>query len=431
MPISCRERHRTETPIRPGGLAGTPFRDLDRESIVATPCRRPYDPVVPGATVPRSSSPTHVLRAITRLNIGGPARQALSLTRELAEDYPTLLVAGTPTEVEGELSDPAVTVHRVPLVRPLSPANDLRALVALRALMRQHRPRIVHTHMAKAGTLGRIAARTSLVRPRTVHTFHGHVLDGYFSPRATRTFIQAERALARTTDVLVAISPEIRDELLDLGIGRPEQYRVIPLGFDLSDHLAAGASTGTLRRSLGVPDDAVLAGIVGRLVPIKDHETMFGAIARTSGIHLAVIGDGERRSELERSAGAFGIGARVHFLGWRTDVAAVMSELDIVALSSRNEGTPVSLIEAAACARPVVATDVGGVRSVVKDGVTGFVVPPGQPAALARALERLARAAELRAAMGAAAREASAPFSLARLVKNVQALYAEVLASRR
>ncbi|MDP9072902.1 MAG: glycosyltransferase, partial [Actinomycetota bacterium] len=166
-----------------------------------------------------------VVRLITRLNIGGPARQALILTRELAEVYPTLLVAGTPSAVEGELSDPAVRVERVPLVRQLRPTTDVQALASTRRLLRCHHPKLLHTHMAKAGTIGRLAALSlGRYRPRTVHTFHGHVLDGYFHPLVQRSFVEVERRLARHTDLLIAVSPQIRDSLLAIGIGTAEQY---------------------------------------------------------------------------------------------------------------------------------------------------------------------------------------------------------------
>ncbi|MEO7556151.1 MAG: glycosyltransferase, partial [Acidimicrobiales bacterium] len=197
-----------------------------------------------------------VVRIITRLNIGGPARQALLLTRELAADYPTVLAAGTPTTSEGELADPAVTVRRLPLVRSLSPRRDARAVAAVRALLREHRPRLLHTHMAKAGTVGRIAALSSgRDRPRLVHTFHGHVLEGYFRPAVQRAFLEVERRLATRTDILIAVSPQIRDELLALGIGVPDQYRVVPLGLDLEPFFAVSGPSGALRRQLCLSSD--------------------------------------------------------------------------------------------------------------------------------------------------------------------------------
>lgn len=369
-----------------------------------------------------------MVRLITRLNIGGPARQALSLTRELRPEFDTVLAAGVPTPEEGELTDPQVEVNRVPLTRPVAPRIDLRGLVAVRRLLADHRAELLHTHMAKAGTLGRLAAITGRRRPVTIHTFHGHVLDGYFGARTQRAFIAAERILARRTDVLVAISPLIRDQLLELGIGRPEQYRVIPLGFDLREHLAVSGPSGRLRERLAVPTDVPLAGIVGRLVPIKDHATTFAAMGRLPDVHLAVLGDGELRASLEALAAAEGLTDRVHFVGWWTDIPAAMADLDVIVLSSRNEGTPVSLIEAAACGRPVVTTDVGGVRSVVAHDETGLLVPAGDAEALSDAIGAVLADSARAKAMGAAGRRSVERFTLERLTGDIRALYRELLA---
>lgn len=378
-------------------------------------------------TVPRPK----VVRLITRLNVGGPARQALLLTRDLADRFDTVLAAGRATDVEGELLDEAVPVHRVPLVRPTDPTNDSRALVAVRRLLIETRPAILHTHMAKAGTIGRMAARTVASRPRTVHTFHGHVLDGYFRPSTQRAFIEVERRLARTTDVLIAVSPEIRDALLDLRIGRPAQFHVVSLGFDLSRFLAVERPAGALRARLGLPADVPLVGIVGRLVPIKDVATMLAAMAELPAAHLAVVGDGELRPALEAAARQLGVAGRVHFTGWWADVAEAMSDLDVVALTSRNEGTPVALIEAQAAGRPVVATDVGGVRHVVGDGEGGYLVAPGDVTALADRIGRLVADPGLRGEMGAKGRASIRHrFGKESLLDAIADIYIDLLRSR-
>jgi glycosyltransferase involved in cell wall biosynthesis len=377
--------------------------------------------------VSESAGRPNVVRLITRLNVGGPARQALLLTHHLADDFPTTLGAGRPTASEGELLDERVPVRRLPLVRPLRPVVDARAVVAVRRLLRETDARILHTHMAKAGTVGRTAARTLSPRPRTVHTFHGHVLDGYFSAPVRSAFVEIERRLARVTDVLVAISDEIRDELLDLGIGRPSQYRVIPLGFDLAPFFAVEGGRGELRARLGLAPDVPLVGIIGRLVPIKDHVTAFQAMARLPGVHLAVVGDGELRADLEARVRRMHLDRRVHFTGWMTDVASVVSDVDVVVLTSRNEGTPVSLIEAAACGRAAVATDVGGVRAVVEDGVNGYLARPGDAEQLAAFLDRVLRDVEGRRRMGEAGRaRVRDRFSQERLLRDVRDLYGEL-----
>lgn len=375
---------------------------------------------------------TPVLRLITRLNVGGPARQALLLSRYLADDYPTTLAAGTPTECEGELLDDEVPVRRLPLVRPLRPDVDARAVMAVRALLRETGASIIHTHMAKAGTVGRSAARLVTPRPKTVHTFHGHVLDGYFATPVRRAFVEIERRLARQTDILIAISEEIRDELLGLRIGRPDQYRVIPLGFDLTPFYAVNGQRGELRRRLNLAPHVPLVGIIGRLVPIKDHLTMFQAIARLPHVHLAVVGDGELRASLEATAQRMHLADRVHFTGWMTDVAAVVSDLDVVALTSRNEGTPVSLIEAAACGRPAVATRVGGVAAVVEHGVNGYLARPGDPEQVAGMIDHLLAEPEIRHRMGEAGRaRVHDRFSQERLLRDIRGLYVELTGASR
>jgi glycosyltransferase involved in cell wall biosynthesis len=383
---------------------------------------------------PVSADRTTVLRLITRMNIGGPARQAILLTKGLSADFPTLLAAGRPGQAEGELTDPDVPVRHVPLVRPVRPATDLRCILIVRRLLQESGARLVHTHMAKAGTVGRLAALSSAHprrRPRLVHTFHGHVLQGYFAGPQQKAFVQFERILARHTDVLIAVSPEVRDELLDLGIGKPAQYRVVPLGFDLAPLLAVGTPggpVGRLRSALGIPANVPLAGTVGRLVPVKDHATLFSAVATVPGLHLAVLGDGELRATLEALARELGMSERTHFTGWWTDVPSALADLDVVVLSSRNEGTPVALIEALAAGRPVVATDVGGVRHVVQDGETGWLCGAGDSAGLARLLTQAIAQPEASGRLAEAGRlRVAERFGYERLLAEHRSLYGELL----
>ena len=370
------------------------------------------------------------------MNIGGPARQAILLTKGLGAEFPTVLAAGRPGPSEGELADPEVPVVWVPLVRPVRPATDLSCLLAIRKLIRESTPSLVDTHMAKAGTIARLAVLTSFDRrnrPRMVHTFHGHVLQGYFSRLQQRTFLELERVLAKRTDALIAVSPEVRDELLDLGVGRSEQYRVIPLGIDLEPFLEVGgpsARTGRLRSALGLSTDVPLAGTVGRLVPIKDHATLFSAVAKVPGLHLAVLGDGELRSALESLAVECGIAGRVHFTGWWMDVPTALADLDMVVLSSINEGTPVALIEALAAGCPVVATDVGGVRHVVQDAETGWLCRSGDADGLSVLLGRVLaqpQVAKLMAQEGR--RRVVERFGSGRLLADHRALYRDLLGS--
>jgi glycosyltransferase involved in cell wall biosynthesis len=375
------------------------------------------------------------MRVITRLNIGGPARQALMLHAALPErGFACELVTGAPQREEGAFPPPDERYTLVPsLRRETDFAADARAVRALGKLMRRHRPDIVHTHTTTAGGLGRIAARRAKV-PITVHTFHGHVLSGYLSGPQTRALAAAERFLARRTDVLISVSEQVRDNLLSLGIGRPSQWRVVPLGLELRDLLSGPAPAAEARRALGLPGEAPLVGIVGRLAGIKDHRTFLAMAASVAGrhpeAHFVVAGDGALRAAVESSAKET-LGDRVHFLGWVTDLPALYGALDVVVLTSRNEGTPVALIEAGAAGRPVVATAVGGVPEVVRDGTTGFLRPAGDADGLAAKVGMLLEQPETARAMGEAGRErVRSRYSAERLVEDLTCLYREILERR-
>ncbi len=370
---------------------------------------------------------------LTRMNIGGPARQVLDIAREMQLVIPLGVAAGRTAPDEGEMTDAAVAVTGVPLVRPLSPVLDARALAACRSLLGRRRPGVLHTHMAKAGTLGRLAALSLAParRPRLVHTFHGHVLDGYFGRRQRDAFLGVERWLARFTDRFIAVSPQVRDELLGLGIGRPEQYEVIPLGLNLNMMLRVGppGGTGPLRAALSMGPDVPLAICAARLVPIKDHATLLRALREVQGLNLALLGDGELRSSLQQLAHELGVGDRVHFMGWWSDMAGALGDADVVVLASRNEGTPVVLIEALAAARPVVATDVGGTSYVVQHGRTGRLCPPGDEGALAEALKQVLSDKAGAAAMAETGRSVVLErFSLGAALANHLRLYQDLLA---
>lgn len=369
-----------------------------------------------------------VARVVTRLNVGGPARHVLILSRALpARGYMSDLIVGTAGPREGELTDPNVPFERLPsLQREVHIPRDAASFKWLLTRFRTGKPSIVHTHTAKAGALGRLAAVQAGV-PRIVHTFHGHVLEGYFSDATSSLFIRMERWLARRTHALLAVSEAIRDQLFDLGIGREDQWHVVPLGLDLDDLVHANGDSAESRHALGLPSGGLVVAIVGRLVPIKDHALFFEAARRVAtefpDVTFLVAGDGELRDELERSAREV-LGHKVHFVGWVSDLISLYAAADVVVLTSLNEGTPVALIEASAAGRPVVSTDVGGVSDVVIDGVTGFVVPPGDCAALAESLKRLLRDPELRIGFGRRGRQhVAARFSAVRLVDDITRLY--------
>jgi glycosyltransferase involved in cell wall biosynthesis len=376
--------------------------------------------------------PPRLTRVITRLNIGGPARQEIPLSEALARlGLDDELVHGVVGPHEGELPVPeGVTHHRLrSLERSIFPVRDARAFRALVRHLRERKPDVVHTHMAKAGALGRAAAKRASV-PVVVHTFHGHVLEGYFSGVRSRAILSTERMLARSTDALVAVSPAVRTELLDLGVGAEERWHVVPLGLDLRPFQNLPRSEDA-RRKLGLPLQGPIIGCVGRLVPIKNHEAFLDAAARVlreePGATFVVAGDGELRGALQGRA-ARTLGDRCRFLGWVLDLPALYAALDLVVLTSRNEGTPVALLEAGVAGRPVVATNVGGVSDAVEDGITGSLTPPGSPDAVARAILTLLRDPERMRRMGAlAAARLPQRHSLDRTAKSLAKLYEELL----
>ena len=377
-----------------------------------------------------------VLRVIARLNVGGPALHATLLTQRLDPTrYESTLVAGSEEPYEGsylQLRGLEVSnlIRLRALGREIRGVRDLGALLELIGIIRRVRPDIVHTHTAKAGTLGRLAAWWCGV-PAIVHTYHGHVFKGYFSSTRSRAFVAIERWLARRTDRLVAVSDVVRNELLELGIGVTAQYAVVPLGLELDRFVNAERSRGQLRAELGIPADVPLVGIVARLVPIKAHEVFLRAAAilaaREAGARFLIVGDGERRAELEALSTNLGLDRSVEFLGWRSDLDRVYADLDLVVLCSRNEGLPVALIEAQAAGRPVVATGVGGVPDLVVSGDTGLLVPPDDPDALARAIQSLLDDVEMRDRLGRAGRRRVVPaYNAERLLEDIDLLYREL-----
>jgi glycosyltransferase involved in cell wall biosynthesis len=369
-----------------------------------------------------------VLRVIARMNVGGPALQVTGLMRGMDPerfDHRVLTGHVGPDEADYlELRAPDLEVVRVPgLGRSVEAGSDLRALRRLVQEVRRFQPHVVHTHTAKAGVLGRVAAEVCRV-PAVVHTFHGHLLRGYFSPPVTRAVTAVERTLARRTDRLVAVGAQVRDELLEARVGRPEQYAVVPPGLVLPpapDRLQA-------RRGLGLEDADAVVTLVARLTSVKRPERFVAVAERLADTHpgvvFAVCGEGDLYDELRAQAAAGR--ARVRFLGWRADVETVYAASDVAVLTSDNEGMPVSLIEAGLCGVPAVTTAVGSAGEVVEDGVTGLVVPPDVEA-LAAAVRRLLDDDALRTRMAAAAGpRARSKFGRDRLVDDVQRLYEEL-----
>lgn len=390
-----------------------------------------------------------IVRVIARLNVGGPARHVALLNAGLdARGHDTLLVYGALDAGEASLEAPAVNsgirLSKEPFLgRSVSPLSDLRTLVSLLRTLFREQPDVVHTHTAKAGTLGRVAAlaynltRSRRRRALVVHTFHGHVFEGYFSESVNRLVRLTERWLARITDVVVTISPRQQDDIVRrFAVAPASKTVVVPLGLDLDALFAVHTASPHLRDEYGATPDDVVVGFVGRLVPVKDVPTLLRAFAtalRTAPrLRLVVAGDGTERDIVEALTRELGIGTRVHFARWVSDLPRFYASIDVFVLSSVNEGTPVAAIEAMAAAKPVVATSVGGVPDVVDEGRTGYLVPARNDAALADALVRLGTSTAAREQFGRAGRErARERYAHTRLVGDIDQLYTRELARRR
>ncbi|MBI4436595.1 MAG: glycosyltransferase family 4 protein [Candidatus Omnitrophica bacterium] len=379
-----------------------------------------------------------VMRIITRLNVGGPARHAALLDEGLEkEGIQSVVVTGRVGGEEGDMSYLFSERGKSPVILPelrreIHPLLDAVCLWKLFQIMRRERPDIVHTHMAKAGTLGRLAATFARV-PVRIHTFHGHVFEGYFSAFKTRFFLSIERFLARRSNCLIAVSDHVRQEICRrYRIGSPKRVRVIPVGLDLEPFLRFNGKEGTLRAELRLSPHTRLIGIVGRLVPIKDHlfflEVAETLLKKRQDTHFVIVGKGEEEETLKRLVRQKGLSHSVTFLGWRRNLAEVYPDLDVVVLTSRNEGTPVSLIEAMASGKAVVATRVGGVPDVVQEGLTGYTVSSGDLSGFAAKIELLLDHPDLQQQMGEAGRKwVTERFSKERLLQDIRTLYQELL----
>jgi glycosyltransferase involved in cell wall biosynthesis len=373
------------------------------------------------------------------MNIGGPAYHVSVLSGRLDRDrYETLLLTGALGSGEGSfegLADRYGASRRVvPGLRPeLNPLSDLRALVNLMRIIREFRPDVVHTHTAKAGALGRLAAvLTPGPRPVIVHTYHGHVLTGYFGWALSALYRCTERVLAMLSDRLIGVSEATVEELVALRVGRDCKFRTIPIGLDLERFLAVERSDGdSFRAEVGAGPEDILAVFVGRLVQIKRVDVLIDAAALASAreprLRVAIVGDGELRGALEQRVSHLGFDETVRFLGFREDLPRIAAGSDLAVLSSENEGTPVALIEAAAAGLPAIATAVGGVADIVTES-TGILVAAGDIHAFSDALLRLASDGDARQRMGLAAREhVRERFAAGRLVGDIEGLYRELL----
>lgn len=390
-----------------------------------------------------------VIRIIARLNIGGPAIHTVLLSDGLDKDkFQSILVSGRIDSNEGDMSYYARSKNVYPVIIPqlqreINPLKDFIALVKIYLLIKKEKPDIIHTHTAKAGALGRTAGVLYNLLHRQnkcilVHTFHGTVLERYFGRFKSYFFIIIERTLAYFSNIIIVVSVAVREELVNLKIGRPQKINVIPLGLELE---------GLLNILPASHNNSVCRfGIVGRLAPVKNHRLFLAAIKiflseypqLASKCSFTIIGDGQLRYSLENEAYSLGIKQVVQFYGWNLEAVDIYSSLDVVVLTSLKEGTPVSLIEAMAAARAVIATDVGGVRDIFNKNIpddladtgktkiydNGILCRSSDAEGLAQAFSLLTNNSSLREEMGKRGRAfARNRFSKERLIKDVEMLY--------
>jgi glycosyltransferase involved in cell wall biosynthesis len=372
------------------------------------------------------------MHVIARMNVGGPAVEITELMRSMDPSLVSQrLVTGLCGADEADFLQtqardvPATVIEG--LGRSIRPADDVAALARLVSLIRVSRPDIVHTHTAKAGVLGRVAARAAGVGARVVHTHHGHLLHGYFGPRKTSVVVDVERVLARVTDRMITVGTTVRDDLLAAGVGRADQYVIVRSGV----RIASLPEPRQARAELGIAPGPVVVSMIGRLTAIKRPDRFADVVRLVRGagddVRFVVAGGGEQEAALAERVRAENL--PVTLLGWRSDLERVLAASDVILLTSDNEGTPLSLVQAGLARIPAVATDVGSVSEVVENGVTGLLSPP-DAGALADAVLRVVRDSALRLRMGAAAREKAArDFGMPAFLEGHLAVYRSVLGS--
>jgi glycosyltransferase involved in cell wall biosynthesis len=385
-----------------------------------------------------STRPIRIVRIIARLNIGGPAIHVTLLTAHLgAPAYESTLVCGSIESEEGDMSYLARQHGIEPVIIPqmgrsINPVKDALAIWKLYRLIRRYKPDVVHTHTAKAGFVGRVAARLAGV-PVIVHTFHGHVFKGYFSPLKTFVFIWLERFTAPMSDTIITLTEGLRRELADTyRITRKGHITVLPLGLNLDEFANMPRKTGTFRKQYGIPETVPLIGIVGRLVPVKNHGLFLQAAARIKqqvpNARFVIVGDGETRPQVEAQIDELGLRDSVIVTGWIAEMAPVYADLDVKVICSHNEGTPVTVIEALAAGCPVVATNVGGLPDLLDQGRLGKLVPPGDVDMLAN---RVIGVLQYPPPAEIAQQAMLDRYSIDRLVSDLDSLYRGLLAKKK
>ncbi len=377
-----------------------------------------------------------VLHVITRLDRGGSAENVLLTLAGADRARFEVALASGPTRgprspTEARARQVAVEFFDVPsLVRAIRPFGDLRALWQLWRLMRRGHYDIVHTHTSKAGLLGRLAARLAGV-PRVVHTPHGHVFYGYYGPLLSRTFVWAERWAAAWCQRIITLTEKGMQDHIELGVAARENFVVIHSGVDFSSACVASGGRAALRRELGIDLDGLVVGTLGRLTAIKGQADLLRAFALLSeqrvDLWLLLVGDGEERQALVELACELGITKQVCFAGWRQDIYTALAAMDIFALPSINEGMGKALVEAMYAGLPCVATRVGGVPELLREGCEGFIVEASAPRELAAALLKLACDGQLRQRCGEAGQKRASAYGVGEMVHKIEALYGELM----
>ena len=386
-----------------------------------------------------------VIHIITRFDKGGSAENTLLTVRGLDKKrYDIILIKGLSLESEMGVRETRVVEHNLAevercgirtltiseLVRKIHPLYDLKAFVSLVKIFLKENPHIVHTHTSKAGILGRWAAFFARV-PIIVHTPHGHVFWGYFSRWKTLVFVLLERLTAHITDKIITLTEQEKRDHLRYNIASEDKFLHVHSGVDLNKFFNVSVDPSEMKRNLGMPDNAFVVGTAGRLTPVKGHRYLIKAakeiVAIKPDIKFLFLGEGELQEELEKMASELNIRENIVFLGWRPDVAEVMSMFDIFALPSLNEGMGRVLVEAMALAKPIVASNIGGIPNLIMQGKNGLLVPVADAKALASGIEFLMTNPKKRGEMGSAGKKIAADYSVDSMMQKIDQLYLELL----
>jgi glycosyltransferase involved in cell wall biosynthesis len=382
-----------------------------------------------------------ILRIINRFNIGGPTYNATFLTRFMSDEFETLLIGGLPEESESDsLHIPNEYGVEPTIIKELQREPNLKsdraAYLKIKQIIKEFKPDIVHTHASKAGAIGRNAAFSCNV-PIVIHTFHGHVFHSYFGTLKTMIYKFIERRLAKKSTAIIAISELQKHELTKIHkICKPSKVKVIPLGFDLTKFYEnIEEKRNSTRKKYSISDNEIAIGIVGRFAPIKNHKFFFDAIENvlkqtTKALKILVVGDGETRVEIEKRAAEINqkFGEKIILTSWIKDIASFNPGMDIICLTSDNEGTPVSLIEAQACNVPVISTNVGGVKDIMEDVNTGFIINKNDLKEYTKKLLLMVENDEIRQKMSQNGKTfVQYKFHYTRLVKDMEDFYKELL----